>query len=295
MAGRGYSEAITWSFCDRATATAFGGGTEALVLANPIAAELDCMRPSALVHLLRAGQRNANLGQEGARLFEAGPIYLGDGPNDQRTVIAAMRRPSPARHWQGAQGDDVFALKADLLALLEALGHPADKFQTGAADGAYWHPGRSATLRLGPKAIIARFGELHPRTLKALDVEGAVTGFELILDALPVAKAKASKARPALALASLSPINRDFAFLVDAGVPAEKLTRAALGADKALITAARVFDVYRGQGVPEGKVSLALEVRLEPREKALTDAEIDTVCAQIVGAVSKATGASLRG
>ena len=300
IAARGYAEAITWSFCDRATATAFGGGAEALVLANPIASELDCMRPSALIHLIHAGQRNANLGREGARLFEAGPIYLGDGPNDQRTVIAAILRPDPARHWQAGGTEDVFSVKADLLALLEALGQPADKFMVMPAEAAYWHPGRSASLRLGPKAVVARFGALHPRVLKALDCEGDVFGFELILDALPQAKAKAGKTRPALSPANLTPIKRDFAFLVEDGIAADKLIRATAtalkaGTEPADIIDVRLFDVYRGQGVPEGKASLAIEVSLQPRERALKDAEIEQICSLIVGAVSKATGANLRG
>lgn len=300
LAARGYQEAITWSFCARATAEMFGGGSDALVLANPIAADLDCMRPSALIHLVRAGQRNADLGRPGARLFEAGPIYLGDGPGDQRTVLAAMLRPDPGRHWQAGAEADAFTAKSDVLAVLEALGHTADKFMVMAADADHWHPGRSASLRLGPKLVVARFGELHPRVLKALDSEGPVFGFELVLDALPTPKARTGKARPALPIATQTPIRRDFAFILDTQTPADKLVRAAASALKgghalATIAGVRLFDVYQGQGVPDGKVSLAIEVTLQPGDRALKDAEIEEICSLIIGAVSKAAGAVLRG
>jgi phenylalanyl-tRNA synthetase beta chain len=284
---------VTWSFAPRSACALFGGGADALVLANPIAADLDCMRPSALIHLLAAGQRNANRGAVASRLFEVGPIYLGDGPGDQRLVAAAAARGT-LRAWGGAAQADLFAVKADLLALLETLGvNTAGLMQRNGARG-WWHPGRSGTLSLGPKTIVAEFGELHPRVLKALDVDGPVVGFELVLDALPQAKAKATKTRPKLDAPDLMPLSRDFAFLAPDALAAGDLTKAVAGADKALIAGVSVFDVYRGQGVPEGHASLALEVRLQPREKTLTDAEIEAVSAKVVAAAGK-LGATLRG
>jgi phenylalanyl-tRNA synthetase beta chain len=158
----------------------------------------------------------------------------------------------------------------------------------------WFHPGRSAALGLGPKKILVQFGELHPAVLKALDVDGPMLGFELLVDELPEPKKKAVKTKPAFSPSSLMPLSRDFAFVVERAKPAGDLVRAALGADKALVDDARVFDVYEGPGVPEGFKSVAIEVRLQPAEKTLTDAEIEAVTARIVAAAEK-LGARLRG
>jgi len=295
LAGRGWREAVTWSFAARAQCELFGTaqGGGGLVLANPISADLDCMRPSALIHLLLAGQRNADRGFGETALFEVGPIYAGDRPSDQATAVAAAAR-GKTRSWDGAVAPDVFSVKADLMAVLETLGAPVSSFQITQGARAWWHPGRSGSLRLGPKTLIAEFGELHPRVLKALGVEGPVFGFELNLNALPLPKVKASKTRAKLELSDLMPLTRDFAFLIDASKPAADLVRAIAGADKALITGVRVFDVYRGQGVPDGQVSLALEVAIQPRDHTLTDAEIEAVSAKVIAAAAK-LGAVLRG
>ena len=193
MASRGFLEAVTWSFMDRAVAGEFVGGhnatLNALVVDNPIANDLNYMRPSALANLAQAVQRNADHGAEEVRLFEAGPIYLADGPKDQRTAVTGLVRPRPARQWNGAHPDyDAFAAKADLFALLEAMGQPGERFQIASANGSHWHPGRSAALKLGPKVTVAEFGELHPALLKKLDIDGPLIGFELILDAIPATK-----------------------------------------------------------------------------------------------------------
>jgi len=294
MASLGYSEAVTWSFLKRATAAMFGGGDAALVLANPIAADLECMRPSVLPNLVEAAARNARKGFPDAALFEVGPIYRGDQPGDQIAVVGAILAPHPARHWERGGGEPLFALKADLLALLEALGAPALQLvQTGASD--WWRPGRAARLQLGPKTVIAEFGELHPRVLKALDAEGPMLGFEVVVDAIPEPKKKAVKTKSALSLSPLMPLSRDFAFLVEDGAAAGDLVRAVAGADKQLIDEVRVFDVYRGPGVPEGSKSVAVEVVLQPRDKTLTDAEIEALSGRIVAAAEKAVGAKLRG
>ncbi len=294
MAARGYAEAVTWSFTSRAKAGLFGGGDARLVLSNPIASDLDTMRPSALANLIEAAARNANKGFDDAALFEVGPNFRGDAPADQWTAVTALLAPHLPKHWAGNGADPLFELKGDLLALLDELGAPGLQVVQGQAS-AWWHPGRSARLQLGPKLVIAEFGELHPRVLKALDAEGPMLAFEVDLDAIPEPKKKGVKTKPALELSPLMPLSRDFAFVVPADTPAGDLVRPILGADKALVAEARVFDVYQGPGVPEGHKSVAVEVIVQPREKTLTDAEIDALSARIVAAAEKATGARLRG
>jgi phenylalanyl-tRNA synthetase beta chain len=296
LAAMGYAEAVTWSFTARSTARLFGGGDETLVLANPIAAELDCMRPSILPTLIEAAGRNAKRGFADVALFEIGPVFAGDEPKDQRTAITAILAPHAPRRWDGGASDDLFGLKGDLLGLLEDIGAPVANLQTiQAGTSAHWRPGQSARLQLGPKAVLAEFGALHPSVLKALDVGGPVYGFEIWLEAIPEPKKKAVKTKPALELSPLMPLSRDFAFVVDAKVAAGDLVRAVTGADKQLITAARVFDVYAGAGVPDGAKSLAIEVSIQPRERTLTDVEIDALSERIVAAAAKAVGAKLRG
>ena len=294
LAAMGYAEAVTWSFTSRATAALFGGGDERLHLENPIASELDCMRPSALPNLIQAAARNAARGHADVALFEIGPIYLGDGPKDQRTVITGLIAPHAARHWAQSGEDALFGLKGDLMALLAEIGAPLAGLQLVQGQTRdWWHPGRSARLQMGPKVMIAEFGALHPRVLKALDADGPILAFEIVLDALPEPKSK-SKTRGNADLPTLMPLSRDFAFVVEDARPAGDLVRAAVGADKALIAEVRVFDVYRGPGVDEGFKSVALEVVLQPRETTLTEAEIEALSARIVAAVEK-TGAKLRG
>jgi phenylalanyl-tRNA synthetase beta chain len=294
LAAEGYAEAVTWSFTAQQTARLFGGGSDNLVLANPIASELNCMRPSILPNMIEAAARNARRGFPDVALFEIGPVYRGDQPEDQRTVITALIAPRPARDWSRSPGDDLFSLKGDLLALLEELGAPVSAVQTVQGAASPWfHPGRSARLQLGPKALMAEFGELHPTVLKALDAAGPMLAFEIQIEAIPEQKKKSVKTKPSLDLPPLMPLSRDFAFLMEETRPAADLIKAVLGADKSLITRARVFDVYRGQGVPENSKSLAVEVMLQPREKTLTETEIETVSALVVAAAEK-VGARLR-
>ncbi|MES3026955.1 MAG: phenylalanine--tRNA ligase subunit beta [Pseudomonadota bacterium] len=294
MAAKGYAETITWSFTKRDTARLFGGGQDELVVTNPIASDLDCMRPSILPNLIEAAGRNARRGFPDVALFEIGPLYKGDQPADQLTSIAAIIAPHAPRRWDGAKPDALFELKADLMSLLDDLGAPTASLQvaqSGQSD--WWHPGRSAALRLGKNTLV-EFGEIHPRILKALDVEGPILAFELIVDALPEPKKKATKTKPALELSALMPLSRDFAFVVAVDVAAADLIKAVAGADKALITQARVFDVYQGPGVAEGFKSVAVEVVLQPREKTLTEAEIEALSAKVVAAAEKAVSAKLR-
>ncbi|MDY6924482.1 MAG: phenylalanine--tRNA ligase subunit beta [Pseudomonadota bacterium] len=295
LAAMGYAEAVTWSFTRQATAALFGGGDDALRVENPIAADLDCMRPSALPNLIQAAARNADRGHPDAALFEIGPIYLDDSPTGQRTVIAGLVAPRSARHWGGAAEDALFALKGDLLALLDELGAPTASLQLVQGQNRdWWHPGRSARLQLGPKNVMVEFGALHPRVLKALDADAPMLAFEIVLDAVPEPRGKATKTRGPAALAPLQPLTRDFAFVMDEGRATGDLVRAVAGADKALIVEVRVFDVYRGAGVAGGMKSVALEVVLQPREATLTEAEIEALSAKVVAAAGKAGGV-LRG
>ena len=296
LAAAGYQETITWSFTARRIAALFGGGAGALVLENPIAADLDCMRPSVLPGLIETAGRNARRGFPDVALFEIGPAFAGDQPGDQRTCITAVVAPHPPRFWNTRAGEDLFTLKGDLLALLDELGAPTGSLQT-VQDGVapWWRPGRAAELRLGAKTVLASFGEIHPTTLEALDVAGPIWAFEIQLDAIPEPKKKPVKTRPALTLSPFMPLSRDFAFVVDRKVAAGDIARAVRGADRALIAEARVFDVYEGAGVAEGFKSVAVEAVIQPVSATLTDAEIEALCAQIIAAAAKATGATLRG
>ncbi|MAI91166.1 phenylalanine--tRNA ligase subunit beta [Ponticaulis sp.] len=295
MAARGFLETVTWSFVSHAEAKQFGGGAKELVVDNPVASELDCMRPSILPNLIKAAQKNADFSQRNVRLFEAGPVYLGDGPKDQRRYISMIVRPETVRNWIGKEEPyDIYAAKADVFALLEAVGQDPTRLMVMEPVSDHWHPGRSATLRLGPKNVIAEFGELHPRALKALDVDGTMVGFEVNLDAIPVSRGTGTKTKPVLEKLDLTPIRRDFAFVVTDDVAAGDLVKAALGADKALITAVNVFDVYAGKGVEDGHKSIAIEVTIQPKDATLTDAQIDAVSQKIIKAMGK-FGGTLRG
>lgn len=301
LAARGLVEGVTWSFISRDQATLFGGGAPELALANPIAADLSDMRPSLLPGLIRAAQSNADRGYPDVALFEVGQIFLSDEPEGQLIAATGLRRgtahlAAQGRHWDGAAKPvDVFDAKADALALLAGLGVPTGGLQIVPQGPAWAHPGRSATLRFGPKGVIGAFGEVHPRILKALDVKGPLVAFEIHLDALPLPKAKPTKVKPKLALSDFQPLTRDFAFIVDQSVAAGEMAKTAQNADRALIAGANVFDIYEGQGVEPGKKSVALAVTLQPTEKTLTDTEIETVGAKIVSEMAKRYGATLRG
>ena len=290
MAAMGYAEAVTWSFTARKTASLFGGGDSAVVLSNPIASELDCMRPSILPNLIEAAGRNAKRGFAEVALFEVGPVFAGDQPKDQRTAIAGLIAPHAPRRWDQGAAEDVFTIKSDLMALLDELGAPTASLQTvQGSNASWWHPGRSARLQLGPKAVVAEFGALHPSVLKALDLDGPVYGFELWLDAVPEPKRK-GKSKPGYEASSLMPLSRDYAFIVAQDQPAGDLIKAVLGADKALIAHARIFDVYQGQGVEAGHKSVALEVTIQPKDQTLTEVEIEALSAKIIASVQKAGG-----
>ncbi len=295
LASRGLVEAITWSFVSQAQAKLFGGAIEALVLANPISADLDTMRPSVLPGLLSAAQRNAARGSKDLALFEVGPQFFGPDPGEQLTAATGIRIGSGPRNWSGQSWPvDVFQAKADALAVLEACSLSGDSAQIVAEAPPWYHPGRSGTLRLGPKTILAHFGELHPKILKAFDLQSPVAAFEVMLEAIPAPKAKPTKTKPRLDLAEYQAVERDFAFLLATKIPASDVVKAAMLADRVLIESVTVFDVYEGQGIDPGQKSLAISVRLQPRDRTLTEAEIGIVSGKIVGNVAKATGATLR-
>ncbi len=297
LAARGLHEAVTWSFCRSDHARLFGAAAP-LMVANPISSELDAMRPSALIHLTLAAQKNADRGFGDVAVFEVGPIYDAPDERGQRMVAAGVLRTAGTRHWTGASQLDVFDAKAHALAALAAIGAPVDALQIAAPARSWWHPGRSGALTLGPKTLMAEFGELHPGVLQALDVEGPVLAFEIDLDAVPAPKPKATRAKPPLNASDLMPLRRDFAFVVDADQPAGAIARAAAGADKALVADVVVFDVFDGDAAHKAlgadKKSVAIEAVLQPSDATLDDAAIEAVSAKIIKAVEKATGAVLR-
>jgi phenylalanyl-tRNA synthetase beta chain len=300
LAARNLVEAVTWSFIGKKHAELFGGGNAELALANPIAADLSDMRPSLIPGLVAAAQKNADRGFPDAALFEVGQIFRGDQPADQLTAAAGIRRalakPSGiGRHWTKRDGEvDAFDAKADALAVLTAAGAPSSALQVMPGGPAWLHPGRSGTIQIGPQNILGHFGELHPAALEALDAAGPLVAFEVILEKIPEPKAKPTRTKPALELSPFQPVERDFAFVVEANVKAADLVRAAASADRKLISSVIVFDVYEGKGIAAGKKSIAIAVTIQPREKTMTDAEIEVLAAKIVGEVNKRTGGMLR-
>jgi len=300
LAARGLVEAVTWSFISHAQAELFGGGQPELVLANPIAAELSDMRPSLVPGLATAAQRNADRGFGDVALFEVGQVFAGDRPQDQFTAAAGVRRAlagsqGSGRHWTGQAEVTAFDAKADALAALVAAGANASALQIVPGGPSWLHPGRSGTIQIGPQNVLGYFGELHPRTLEALGAEGPMVAFEVLLERIPEPRARPTRMKPALDLSPFQPVERDFAFVVDRTVKAGDIVRAAQGADRKLIAAVNVFDIYEGKGIDPDKKSVAIAVTLQPRERTLTDQEIDAVAAKIVADVTKRTGGTLRG
>jgi phenylalanyl-tRNA synthetase beta chain len=257
------------------------------------------MRPSLVPGLVAAAQKNADRGFPDTALFEVGQVFRGDALADQLTAASGVRRalakPSGSgRHWSGAGAVDAFDAKADALAVLTAAGAPASALQIVPGGPAWFHPGRCGTIQIGPQNVLGSFGELHPRALEALDAEGPLVAFEVILDRIPEARARPTRAKPLLELSPFQPVERDFAFVVDRAVKAADLVRAAQSAERKLIAQVNVFDVYEGEGIAPGKKSIAIAVTLQPRDKTMTDQEIDAVAAKIVAEVAKRTGGTLR-
>ncbi|CDZ26294.1 phenylalanine--tRNA ligase subunit beta [Neorhizobium galegae] len=304
LASRGMLEAVTWSFIPEDQAKLFGGGARALKLANPIAADMSDMRPSLLPGLLSAAQRNADKGFGDVAIFEVSGTYESDRPEGQRRVAGGIRRGTASingtgRLWSnnakgGGKPVDVFDAKADALAVLEACGLPMGNVQIEKGAPEWYHPGRSGTIKMGPKVVLGYFGEFHPKTLAALDVSGALCGFEVFLDAMPEPKKKATRTKPPLELSPFQVVKRDFAFVVSSDVEAGAIVKAASTADRKLITGVNVFDVFEGASLGEGRKSVAIEVLIQPVERTLTDEDFDALTARIVANVEKTTGGTLR-
>lgn len=300
LASRGLDECVTWSFMPEAKAQLFGANdtqqAASLKLSNAISADLEQMRPSILPNLIEAAERNRTRGFGNNALFEVGPVFISPKVNGQVLVAAGIRSgQSGPRHWSGAvtsRDVDVMDAKSDALAAIEAAGMNASSLQVSRDAPAWYHPGRSGVFKLGHN-VIARFGEIHPATLEALDIKGPIVGFEVMLEAIPQAKKK-GPARPLLTLATLQPVERDFAFILDLKIESGELIRAIKGSDKDLISNVEIFDVYVGKGVPDGKKSVAASVTLQPRSQTLTDAEIEAVGKKIIDAVAAKTGGILR-
>jgi phenylalanyl-tRNA synthetase beta chain len=310
LAARGMVEAVTWSFIAKPHAELFDRdppvpaqanrrGHPELSLANPIAADMSDMRPSLLPGLVTAAQANIDRGFPDLALFEVGQVFTSDGPEDELIASAGVRHGYASskgigRHWSGSATADALDAKADAFAALSAAGAPMQALQVVPGGPDWLHPGRSGTIQIGPQNVLGYFGELHPRALDLLRADGPMIAFEVILDRIPDAKQKPTRAKPVLELSPFQPVSRDFAFIVDRSVKAGDIVRAAQGADRKLITAVTVFDVYEGKGIDEGKKSIAIAVTIQPREKTLTDQEIEAVAAKIVAEVTKKTGGTLR-
>ncbi|MAU20068.1 MAG: phenylalanine--tRNA ligase subunit beta [Martelella sp.] len=304
LAARGMLEAVTWSFIPEDQARLFGGGAPSLKLSNPIAADMSDMRPSLLPGLLTAARRNAAIGHGDVALFEVAATYENDRPEGQRRVAGGIRRGTATlsgsgRMWSNAdtgagRAVGVFDAKADALAVLEACGLPMGNVQIVSGGPDWYHPGRSGTIRMGPKIVLGHFGEFHPKALEALDVSGRLAGFEIFIDAMPEPKKKPTRTKPALTLSPFQAVTRDFAFVVDRTVEAGAIERAAAGADRKLITGVTVFDIFEGASLGEGKKSVAIEVAIQPAERTLTDEDFETLTKKIVANVGKSTGGVIR-
>ncbi|MGK7654137.1 phenylalanine--tRNA ligase subunit beta [Roseovarius sp. B08] len=294
-AALGYNECVTYSFIDKASATLFGGGDDATMLANPISSEMSHMRPDLLPGLLQAAARNQARGAADMALFELGHAFHGGEPEEQHVQVSGILvgRTGPKDVHKASRPVDLYDAKADAEAILGALGAPA-KVQILRGASEWWHPGRHGMICLGPKKVLGVFGELHPKILREMDVKGPVVGFTLYPQEIPMPR-KAGANRGAMTASDLQAVERDFAFVVDAGVEALTLVNAAAGADKSLIEEVRVFDEFIGGSLGDGKKSLAITVRLQPTDKTLKDADIEAVSARIVEKVTKATGGTLRG
>jgi len=291
----GYNECVSYSFIDQTSAALFGGGTDVTMLENPISADMSHMRPALLPGLLQAAARNQARGFANMSLFEGGTAFHGGEPGEEHLQISGLLigRTGPKDVRGAARDVDIYDAKADAEAVLASIGAPT-KVQINRGAEEWWHPGRHGKICLGPKKVLAVFGEVHPRILEAMDVKGPAMAFTIYPEEVPLPR-KAGATRAALNISDLQAVERDFAFVVDADVEALTLVNAAAGADKALIDGVRVFDEFIGGSLGEGKKSLAITVRLQPRETTLKDADIEAVSAKVIEKVTKATGGVLRG
>ena len=294
LANRSMAEAVTYSFLSSQHALLFGGGKDELKLVNPISSDLDEMRPSIIPNLISSALKNSNMGNSDIAIFEVGPQYADASSEGQQVVAAGIRTgQTTARHWSNvSRSVDVFDVKGDVVALLEVLGVPVANLQTTVDAPNWYHPGRSGVLRLGPNAL-AYFGEIHPTVLRAMSVDYPIMAFEVFLNNLHSPRSKGPN-RALLKLEPLQPVKRDFAFILDKEIPAEKLLRAVRGADKKLIREVILFDSYEGKGIPENKKSLAIAVTLQPTGSSLTEDELEALSNKIVSQVEKQLSGQLR-
>ncbi len=299
FAALGYNECITYSFIDQKAAALFGGGSDAVMIGNPIASDMSHLRPNLLPGLLAAAARNQSRGINDLALFELGPVFSGGEPNDMAIQISGVLigHTSPRTSHNSRRPVDIFDAKADLELVLARAGVSTDKLMNNRTTPQWFHPGRSAALTLGPKNVLANFGEVHPKVLTEMDVKGPAVAFTVFLAAIPFAKSRILT-RPALAVSEFQSVERDFAFVVDAKIEASSIVKAALAADKDLIAAVSVFDVFEGAKAVEqlgtGKKSVAIAVRLQPQDRTLTESEIEASASAVVASIAKHTGGVLR-
>ena len=295
-AATGLREAITWSFLPSAQAKLFGDLDPFLVLDNPVSSDLDAMRPNLLPNLIAAAGRNNDRGIKNIALFEAGNQFISDTPDGQQYVIAGIRRGQKHdRHWhKNPENVTIYDAKADAIAILSSIGVNTANAQIVAEAPSWYHPGRSGVIRLGPKNIMAYFGEIHPTILKNIDVKGPLVGFEIMLDNIPLPRSKSGSNRGPLKASDFQAVERDFAFVVDQDLPAEKIIKVIGSVNKKLIENINIFDVYQGAGIDDDKKSIAVNVRLQPFDKTMTDEEIEAFCTQVIDVINKKTGGILR-
>ena len=292
----GLREVITWSFISSSQAMLFADPKPELILDNPVSSDLNSMRPNLLPNLITAAGRNSDRGIKSVALFEAGNQFYSDKIDGQNFVIAGIRRGQKnERHWQKNSEDiNVYDAKADAISILNAIGVKADNAQVVAEAPAWYHPGRSGVIRLGPKNIMAYFGEIHPNILKKLDVKGPLVGFEIMLGNIPLPRSKVGNSRGPFKSSDFQSVERDFAFVVSKDLAAEQLVKVISSVDKKLIDSVNVFDVYEGAGIDDGKKSIAVNVRLQPFNKTMTDDEIEEFRQDVISIVIKKTGGTLR-
>jgi phenylalanyl-tRNA synthetase beta chain len=296
VASIGLRETVTWSFLSSDHAKIFGELPTNLILDNPVSAEMDAMRPNLLPNLITAAGRNIDRGFKNVALFEAGNQFLSDTPDGQHFVLAGIRcGDNHDRHWKSnPESVDIYDAKADAVVVLNAIGVNADNAQVVAEAPDWYHPGRSGVIRLGPKNIMAYFGEIHPTVLKKLDVKGPLVGFEIMLGNIPLPRSKPGNSRGPLKSSDFQAVERDFAFVVDQDVAAEQIIKIVGSADKKLIDQINVFDIYQGPGIDDDKKSVAVNIRMQPMDRTMTDEEIETLRQKIIDLVAKKAGGILR-
>ena len=294
LANRGYSEVITFSFLNEVMAKQFNGGIKELVLVNPISSELTHMRPSVIPTLLVAAQRNLNVGIDTLSFFEVGPIFKGDKPDDQISTISGLRLGTKVkRDWKNSSKDfDFYDVKLDVLKTLEAIGANVNSLQTYENTSGYFHPGRSAVLKIGQK-LIANLGEIHPGILDFYGFEKSILAFEIFYENIPMPK-KVKVSRPMLKMSPLQSVTREFAFVIDETTPAEKLVQIAKSTNKDLIKEVLIFDVYKGENIPKGKKSIAIKIIIQPNLETLTDDDLEKISSDLINVIDTKLSGSLR-